>query len=256
MSPVADAPQRLVADAPQRLVADAPQRLVADAPQRLVADAPLWSGRQLEGNWDVIWFYTLQHLRYTVFAVVLGLVLAVPAGYLAMRFRAVYPVLLVVTNVIYAVPALTLFVILAPALGYTNDKPIVIAMALYSLVILVRNLVESIRSVPEPVIRAADGMGYRPLRRFVGVEVPLALPGLVAGLRLATISTVSLISVGAMIGRGALGRMFYDGYQRKINIEIWSALVAVIVLALVLDLVVYIVGRVATPWTRVRAARA
>ena len=237
-------------------VVDAARRLAADAPRRLVADAPLWSGRQLEGNWDVIWYYTLQHLRYTVLAVVLGLVLAVPAGYVAVRYRPIYPVLLVVTNIIYAVPALTLFVILAPALGYTNDKPIVIAMALYSLVILVRNLVESIRSVPEPVIRAADGMGYRPLRRFLGVEVPLALPGLVAGLRLATVSTVSLISVGAIIGRGALGRMFYDGYQRKINLEIWSALVAVIVLALVLDLVVYLVGRVATPWTRVRAARA
>jgi osmoprotectant transport system permease protein len=229
---------------------------LADAPSRLVADAPLWSGRQLAGNWDVIWYYTLQHLRYTLLAVALGLVLAVPAGYLAMRFRAIYPVLLVVTNVIYAIPAVTLFVMLAPALGYTNDKPIVIAMALYSLVILVRNLVESIRSVPDPVIRAADGMGYRPLRRFLGVEIPLALPGVVAGLRLATVSTVSLISVGALIGRGALGRMFNDGYQRKISIEIWSALVAVMVLALVLDLVIYLIGRFATPWTRVRAARA
>jgi osmoprotectant transport system permease protein len=226
------------------------------APQRWAADAPLWSGRQLEGNWDVIWYYTFQHLRYTILAVLLGLVLAVPAGYAAVRHRSLYPVLLVITNVMYAVPALTLFVMLAPALGYTNDKPIVIAMALYTLVILVRNLVESIRSVPEPVIRAADGMGYRPLRRFLGVELPLALPGVVAGLRLATVSTVSLISVGAIIGRGALGRMFSDGFQRKINMEIWSALVAVIVLALVLDLVIYLLGRFATPWTRVRRASA
>ena len=202
------------------------------APQRWAADAPLWSGRQLEGNWDVIWYYTLQHLRYTILAVLLGLVLAVPAGYAAVRHRSLYPVLLVITNVMYAVPALTLFVI------------------------LVRNLVESIRSVPEPVIRAADGMGYRPLRRFLGVELPLALPGVVAGLRLATVSTVSLISVGAIIGRGALGRMFSDGFQRKINMEIWSALVAVIVLALVLDLVIYLLGRFATPWTRVRRASA
>ena len=252
---VADAPYRLVADAPYRWVADAPYRLVADAPYRLVADAPLWSGRQVGGNWDVIWYYTLQHLRYTVIAVAIGLVLALPAGYLAVRHRGVYPVLLVVTNVIYAVPALTLFVILAPALGYTNDKPIVVAMALYSLVILVRNLVESIRSVPEPVIRAAEGMGYRPWRRFRDVEVPLALPGVVAGLRLATVSTVSLISVGAIIGRGALGRMFSDGFQRRINTEIWAALLAVIVLALVLDLVIYLIGRFATPWTRVREAK-
>ena len=102
-------------------------------------------------------------------------------------------------------------------------------MALYTLVILVRNIVEGIRAVPEPVLRAADGMGYRPFRRFVAVELPLALPGIVAGLRLATVSTVSLISVGAMIGRGALGRMFADGYQRQINVELWAALVATMV---------------------------
>ena len=139
---------------------------VARAPLRWVADAPLWSGRQLEGNWDVIWYYTLQHLRYTLLAVVLGLVLAVPAGYVAVRYRPIYPVLLVVTNIIYAVPALTLFVILAPALGYTNDKPIVIAMALYSLVILVRNLVEGLRGVPPEVTDAATAMGYKETKRL------------------------------------------------------------------------------------------
>lgn len=223
---------------------------------RWLTDAPLWSGRQLAGNWDVIWYYSLQHLRYTLFAVAIGLALAVPAAYLAVRNRRVYPVLLAVTNVIYSIPALTIFVILAPLFGRTNDKPIVVAMALYTLVILVRNIVEAIRSVPEPVLRAADGMGYRPLKRFVAVELPLAVPGVVAGLRLATVSTVSLISVGGMIGRGALGRMFSDGYQRRITIELWAALGAVVVLALTLDLLIYVAGRWATPWSRVRRARA
>ena len=104
--------------------------------------------------------------------------------------------------------------------------------------------------MPEPVLRAADAMGYRSFKRFTAVELPLALPSIVAGLRLATVSTVSLISVGALIGRGGLGRMFSDGYVRKINIEIWSALVATMVLALVLDLVIYTAGRAATPWSR------
>lgn len=230
--------------------------ILADAPSRFVADAPLWNGRQLAGNWDVIWYYTVQHARYTVIAVALGFLVAVPAAYLALRHRRTYPVLLAVTNIVYSIPALTLFVILAPSLGRTNDKPIVVAMALYTLVILVRNLVESVRSVPEPVLRAADGMGYRPLRRFFAVELPLALPGVIAGLRLATVSTVSLISVGGMIGRGALGRMFADGYQRRINIEIWAALVAVVALALLFDLIIYLAGRAATPWTRVRRAEA
>jgi osmoprotectant transport system permease protein len=218
-----------------------------------VAAAPLWNGRQVSGNWDVIWYYTLQHLRYTVFAVVLGLALALPLSYLAVRRPASYPVLLAVTNVIYAIPALTLFVLLGPWLGFTNDKPIVVAMTLYTLVILVRNIVEGIRAVPEPVLRAADAMGYRRFPRFRSVELPLALPGVIAGLRLATVTTVSLISVGAIIGRGGLGRMFSDGYVRNINIELWCALIATMVLALVLDFIIYSAGKAATPWARTRA---
>jgi osmoprotectant transport system permease protein len=220
----------------------------------LVASAPLWNGRQLAGNWDVIWYYTLQHGRYAVAAVLLGLALALPLSYLAVRRPGVYPVLLAATNIVYAIPALTLFVMLGPWLGFTNDKPIVVAMTLYTLVILVRNIVEGIRAVPEPVLRAADAMGYRRLRRFGAVELPLALPGIIAGLRLATVSTVSLISVGAIIGRGGLGRMFADGYQRRINDELWSALVATMVLALLLDLIIYSAGRAATPWARRRGA--
>jgi osmoprotectant transport system permease protein len=223
----------------------------------LVASAPLWNGRQLSGNWDVIWYYTLQHARYTILAVGLGLLLALPLSYLAARRPGTYPFLLAVTNVIYAIPALALFVVLSPWLGFTNDKPIVVAMTVYTLVILVRNIVEGIRAVPEPVLRAADAMGYRPFRRFRAVELPLALPGVVAGLRLATVSTVSLISVGAIVGRGGLGRMFADGYQRKINAELWAALVSTMVLALTLDLLIYAAGRTATPWARqTRAATA
>ncbi len=222
----------------------------------VAASAPIWNGRQLAGNWDVIWFYGLQHARYTVLAVALGFAVAMPASYVASRFRGVYPVLLGGTNIVYAIPSLTLFAVLSPWLGWTNDKPIVVTMALYTLIILVRNIVESIRSVPESVLRAADGMGYRPLRRFVSVELPLAVPGIVAGLRLAAVSTVSLISVGAVIGRGALGRMFSDGFTRNIAVELWAALVAVVVLALLFDLAIYLAGRAATPWTRVRRGAA
>ncbi len=164
----------------------------------MLADAPIWSGPQLAGNWDVIWYYTMQHLRYTVIAVTLGTAVALPLSYLAVRRPSTYPFLLVATNVVYAIPSIALFVVLGPWLGFTNDKPIITAMVLYSLVILVRNIVESVRSVPAAVVRAADGMGYRPLSRFVTVDLPLALPGIVAGLRLATVSTVSLISVGAL----------------------------------------------------------
>ena len=93
-------------------------------------------------------------------------------------------------------------------------------------------------------------MGYRPLRRFTAVELPLALPGIIAGLRLATVSTVSLISVGALLGRGGLGRLFDDGFARRIDIEVWAGLVAIVVLALVLDSLIVLAGRLLTPWTR------
>jgi osmoprotectant transport system permease protein len=174
----------------------------------------------------------------------------VPLSLVAVRAPRTYPALLAATNAVYAIPSVALFVILSPALGFTNDKPIVTAMALYTLVILLRNIVESIRSVPESVLRSADGMGYRPLSRFFTVELPLAVPGIVAGLRLAVVSTVSLISVGALIGRGGLGRLFKDGRDRHIVVELWSGVVAVVVIALLLDALLVLAGRVATPWTR------
>jgi osmoprotectant transport system permease protein len=217
-----------------------------------LASPPIWSGPQLSGNWDVIWFYTKVHLIYTVTAVGIGTALSLPFAYLAVRRPRVYPVMLSVTNAIYAIPSVALFVILAPWLGFTNDKPIVTAMTLYTLVILVRNLVESIRSVPDAVVSAADGMGYRRFARFVTVELPLAVPGIVAGLRLATVSTVSLISVGALIGRGGLGRLFTDGRVRSITVELWAGVIAVVALALVLDAVLVLAGRLATPWQRAR----
>lgn len=216
----------------------------------MIADAPIWSGKQLAGNWDVIWYYAQQHIRYTVIAVAIGTVLAIPLSLLAVRAPRTYPALLAATNAIYAIPSIALFVLLSPWLGFVNDRPIVVAMTLYTLVILVRNIVESIRSVPESVLRSADGMGYRPLRRFFAVELPLAVPGIVAGLRLAVVSTVSLISVGALVGRGGLGRLFKDGRDRHIVVELWSGVAAVVAIALVLDALMVLAGRVATPWMR------
>jgi osmoprotectant transport system permease protein len=221
----------------------------------LLAKAPQWSGQQLAGNWDVIWYYGWQHLRYTIAAVVLGTLLSVPLSYLAVRRPGIYPALLSATNVLYAIPSIALFVFLSTWLGYTNDKPVVVAMTMYTLVILVRNLVESVRSVPESVVRAADGMGYRRVRRFFGVELPLALTGIVAGLRLATVSTVSLISVASLVGRGGLGRLFADGRRRQITVEIWSGVLAIVVLALVLDALLVLAGRGLTPWRRAPSRR-
>jgi osmoprotectant transport system permease protein len=220
---------------------------------RFADNPPYWNGPQLSGNWDVIRYYTAEHIRFTLIALVLGVVFAFPIAYLALRRPIVYPPVLAITNVIYAIPSLALFGLLAPFLGYTNDKPIILAMALYTLVILVRNIVEGLRAVPSNVTDAATGLGYGRLRRFFGVELPLAVPTIIAGLRLATVSTISLITVGGAIGKGALGRMFSDGIDRGIDKELWAGIVAVIVLALIADTLILALGRALTPWARARA---
>ena len=214
---------------------------------------PTWSGPQLAGNWDVIWYYLWLHVQYTVVAVALGTLVALPLGWCGYRWRSTYAPLLTFTNLVYAIPSVAMFVMLSPWLGITNDKPVVVAMALYTLVILVRSLVEGLRAVPPATVTAATAMGYGPLRRFVSVELPLAMPNVIAGIRLATVSTVSLISVGGLIGRGALGRLFSDGFRRDIEVEVRAAIVAIVALALVADLLILVVGRLLTPWARARA---
>lgn len=216
----------------------------------LAARPPTWNGPQLAGNWDVIWYYTAIHVRYTVVALALGALVALPLGYACHRWSRWYPPVLAATNIVYAVPSIAMFTLLGPWLGYTNDKPIVTAMAMYTLVILVRNIVEGLRGVAPQVTDAARGIGYGPTRRFLTVELPLAMPTVIAGLRLASVSTVSLISVGAVLGRGALGRLFADGIARRITVELWAGVIAVVALALVADIVVLLIGRALTPWTR------
>ncbi|MFT3851739.1 MAG: ABC transporter permease [Ilumatobacteraceae bacterium] len=218
----------------------------------IAAAPPYWNGPQLAGNWDVIRYYTIEHIRFTIVAVGLGLLVAFPLAYLAHRRPWLYPPMLAGTNVVYAIPSLAMFTLLGPFFGFTNDKPIVVAMALYTLVILVRNVVEGLRAVPRSVTDAATGLGYGSFRRFVAVELPLAVPTIVAGLRLATVSTISLITVGGAIGKGALGRMFADAIDRQIPVELWSAVIAVVVLALVADVLLLAAGRALTPWTRAR----
>jgi osmoprotectant transport system permease protein len=211
-----------------------------------------WNGHQLAGNWDVIMYYSMQHLRLSLISLLLGVTAAAPLIFIARRSRRAYSVILAVTNVLYAIPSLTLFLILATVLGLLNDKPIVVALALYTLAIIVRNTIEGLRAVSPYVIDAARAMGYRSTRRLVRVELPLAMPAIGAGLRVATVSTISLVSVAGIIGHGGLGQMFNDGFQRRIYVEVTAALVASIVLAVSLDLLLYLGQRAITPWARSR----
>jgi osmoprotectant transport system permease protein len=213
-----------------------------------------WSGRQLAGNWDVIWHYTGIHLRLTLTALLLGTIFAFLLAILCHRSPRIYPAVLGATNVAYTIPSLPLFLVLGTLLGsLLSDRPLIVGLAIYTLAILLRNIVEGLRGVPEHVTQAAEAMGYRPFRRLVAVELPLAIPAIIAGLRVAAVSTISILTVGLFIGRGGLGQLFRDGYQRDIAIEIWAGVVAVIVLALIVDVALALLGWILTPWTRARA---
>jgi osmoprotectant transport system permease protein len=202
-------------------------------------------------NWAQYWQYAAANAFLGVVPAVAGLVIAVPVGIACARWRLLYPPVLSVANILYAIPSLALFVALIPYTGL-GDVTLIIPLTLFSLCVLVPNVVDGLRSVPDPVRQAATAMGFGPTRRLVAVELPLAVPVVIAGLRIAVVSSISLASVGALIGVSSLGYFFIDGLQRSFNEEIWAAIIGVIVLALVCDFILVVIRWVLTPWSRGR----
>jgi osmoprotectant transport system permease protein len=203
----------------------------------------------LDRNLDVVLEDVQEHIEIALIALLFGVLIAFPLGLVAYRWRAAYGPLLALTQILYTVPSLALFVLLINVTGL-GPEPVIIGLTIYSLVILVRNLVEGLRAVPRDVIDAATAMGYRQTRRLFAVELPIALPAIIAGLRVAAVSNISLVSVGALIGTGGLGQLFIHGFQIDNPIEIWTGIVATLLLAVVVDLLIVGGGRLLTPWTR------
>jgi osmoprotectant transport system permease protein len=204
-------------------------------------------------NLELIGELTLQHLWLALLPVLLGLVISVPLAWLATRAPAARVVLVTVTGLLYTVPSLALIVMLPLVLGLGILSPlnVVVALTVYTVALLVRSIADALDAVPSVVVAAATAMGYTPLRRFVAVELPLAVPVTVAGLRVAAVSNMSLVTVGAIVGIGGLGVLFTDGFQRDIPAEILTGIVLVMVLALVVDALLLAAGRAVTPWARV-----
>lgn len=194
-----------------------------------------------------------QHVVLALLPVLIGLAFALPVGYLAHRYRWLYPPLLTISSVLYAVPSLALFVVLPVILGTQILDPlnIVVALSVYTVALLVRTVVDGLASVPPSVTAAATAVGFRPLGLLLRVELPIAVPVILAGLRVATVSNVSLVSVGALLGVGGLGALFTDGLQRDYLAPIITGIVLSVLLALVLDSAIVGVQRVLTPWSRV-----
>lgn len=182
----------------------------------------------------------------------LGLLISLPLGWLALRRRWLYPPLIAGTGLLYTIPSLALFVLLPGILGTRILDPInvIAAMTLYTVALLTRTVADALAAVPDHVTQAATAMGYGPLRRFLVVELPLAVPVISAGLRVAAVSNVSMVSVAALIGVSQLGLLFTDGFSRSAMGPILLGVIACVALALLFDLIILALTRVLTPWLR------
>lgn len=200
----------------------------------------------------------IEHIWLALLPVVVAFVASLPLGWLVVRYGWLRHPILTLSSVVYTVPSLALLLLLPAVLGTSILDPtnVVVALALYSLALLVRTAADGLSAVDPGVIQAATAMGYRPARRWFAVDLPLALPVVLAGLRVATVANVSMVSIAALIGIGGLGQLFTRGFQLGFYLPpIVIGLVLSVVLAIAADLLIVIVQRAVTPWTRARVGR-
>jgi osmoprotectant transport system permease protein len=211
----------------------------------------------LSQNGDTVTELLLAHLALTVPAVLLSLLIAVPLGRIAQGQRWLRGPALGAVGVLYAIPSLPLFIIVPTVFGTGLRAPetAVIVLTVYGVAVLIRSAADAFAAVPEASMAAAAAIGYSPWRRFWGVELPIAVPVLIAGLRVISVSTVSLATIGSLTGIPSLGTLFTDGFQRGIIAEVITGLVLTVVIAVVLDLLIAGLGRAITPWTRASSGK-
>jgi osmoprotectant transport system permease protein len=190
-----------------------------------------------------------QHIELTIAAVAIAFAISLPLGIAAHRWRSVRNPAYVIFGIFYTIPSIALFALLIPYTGLSATTAEV-GLVGYAVLIILRNVVVGLDSVPPDVIDAADGMGYRPLARLLRVELPLALPAIFAGLRIATVTTIGLVTITAVIGLGGLGQLILEGLVDNFRTPLVVATVLSIALALVADLALAGVQRVALPWSR------
>lgn len=199
--------------------------------------------------------YTALHLRLGLLPVLFGLLVSVPLGILCHRRRRLYPPVLTVANILYSIPSLALFMVFVRYTGLT-EQTVMIPLTLYTLSVLVPNVVNGLASVPEPVRLAATAMGFGTVRRVLQVELPIAVPVVIAGVRVAAVSSISLVAVGQLIGQGGLGYYITRGLQLDFPTPIVTAIVLIMLLALATDALLVLAQRLLTPWSRNRVTTA
>lgn len=201
---------------------------------------------------DEVLDYAVRHAWLAGVPLVLGLVVAIPLGWIARRVSWLYTPVVAGTGLLYTIPSLALFILMPLALGTSILDPlnVIVAMTIYTVALLTRTVADALGAVPESVRLSSVAMGTGPLRRLVTVELPLGIPVIAAGLRVAAVSNVSIVSVAALIGVPQLGSLFTDGFNRDFLDPILVGVAACVVLALLFDAVIVATARVLTPWQR------
>lgn len=202
--------------------------------------------------WETLGQLTLRHLYLAGVPLLLGLLVSLPLGWLAARSRWLQTPVVAGTSLLYTIPSLALFIMLPLILGtrILDDANVLVAMTLYTVALLTRTVADGFGSVPGHVRQAATAMGYGELRRVVSVDLPLAVPVITAGLRVAAVSNVSIVSIAALIGVSQLGMLFTDGFNRNAMGPIVVGVLACVVLAVALDAAIAGLSKVLTPWLR------
>lgn len=199
-----------------------------------------------------------QHLVLALLPVLIGFVVSVPLGWVAHRWRLARTILVPLSGLLYTIPSLALFVVMPALIGTRILDPlnVQVALTIYTIALLVRSVTDALLAVPAEVTAAATAIGFRPAKRFLAVELPLAIPVIVAGLRVAAVSAMSLTAVGALIGIGGLGGLITEGFKRNNAVEMVVAIALILVIALIIDALLLLAGKIITPWTRARQGAA
>ncbi|AZA10380.1 ABC transporter permease [Corynebacterium gerontici] len=204
----------------------------------------------LSHAWLQVWSLLLQHLSLALPAILISIVVATPLGMLAARTKRIGNLLVASTALLYTVPALAMLVILPFIVGFPlrSEINVMTALSLYGIALLVRTATDAFKSVPEHVRTAALAQGVSPQQLLWKVDLPLAIPVLISGIRVVSVSTIGLVTIGALIGVPSLGSLFTDGFQRGINAEVLTGIVLVVLLALLFDVLALAIKRVLAPW--------
>ena len=206
----------------------------------------------LNKNWELVIGLSGVHIGLSVLPVVVGLAVSLPLGWVAFRYKKVGRFLVPASGLLYTIPSLPLFIALPVILGTSILDPanLIVGLTIYAVALLVRQIVDALGSVNQNVRQASIAMGYSPWQRFWRVDLPLAGPVLLSGLRVVSVSTVSLVSIGSVIGVTSLGYLFLNGFKRGIPSEVLVGVIATVIFAFLFDGVLILAGRLLMPWTR------